>query len=42
LESVSKHPLGRERRWDKNMKMDHVKTGCENVNWMELAQDYAW
>jgi hypothetical protein len=25
----------------KNINKDHMKTGCKNVKWMELAQDSA-
>jgi hypothetical protein len=32
--------LGRPRcRWDDNIKMDLKEIGCENVNWIYLAQD---
>jgi hypothetical protein len=35
-----KRPLGRSRRgMEDNIKMDTVKTGCEVVDWIHLAQD---
>ena len=35
-----KRPLGRpRRRWVDNIKMDLQKLGCEDVDWIELAQD---
>jgi len=35
----SKRPLGRlRRRWDDNIKMDFQEGGCEDVDWIELAQ----
>jgi hypothetical protein len=35
-----KRPLGRPRwRWMDHIKMDLRETGCDGVDWMELAQD---
>jgi len=35
-----RRPLGRPRhRWKDNIKMDHQETGCEGMDWIELAQD---
>jgi hypothetical protein len=35
-----KIPLGRpRRRWEDNIKMDLQKVGCEDMDWIELAQD---
>jgi len=35
-----RRPLGRlRRRWEDNIKMDLQEVGCENGNWVELAQD---
>jgi hypothetical protein len=27
------------RRWEDNIKMDLQEVGCEDVDWIELAQD---
>ena len=39
-----KRPLGRPRlRWEGNIKMDLQEVGCEDMDWIELAQDrYRW
>ena len=35
-----KVPLGRpRRRWEDNIKMDRQEVGCEDVDWIHLAQD---
>ena len=35
-----KCPLGRpRRRWEDNIKMDLQELGCEDMDWIELAQD---
>ena len=35
-----KRPLGRpRRRWDDNIKMDLQEVGCDDMDWIELAQD---
>ena len=35
-----KRPLGRPRlRWEDNIKMDIQDVGCEDMDWIELAQD---
>jgi hypothetical protein len=35
-----KRPLGRYRhRWEDNIKMDCKERDCEDVDWMQLAQD---
>jgi hypothetical protein len=35
-----KRPIGRpRRRWEDNITMDLQKAGCEDMNWIELAQD---
>ena len=35
-----KRPLGRPWcRWEDNIKMDLQEVGCENMDWIELAQD---
>jgi hypothetical protein len=35
-----KRPLQRPRyEWEDNISMDFRVTGCENVDWMHLAQD---
>jgi len=35
-----KTPLGRSRhRWEDNIKMDLQEVGCEDMDWIELAQD---
>jgi hypothetical protein len=35
-----KRALGRpRRRWVDNIRMDPQKVGCEDVDWIELAQD---
>jgi hypothetical protein len=37
---VRKRPLGRPvRRWEDNIKMDIKEIGCENVDWIYLAED---
>jgi len=35
-----KRPLGRpRRRWEDNIKMDLQEVGCEDMDWIDLAQD---
>ena len=35
-----KIPLARPRcRWEDNIKMDFQEVGCEDMDWIELAQD---
>jgi hypothetical protein len=35
-----KRPLGRpRRRWENNIKMDLQKVGCEDIDWIDLAQN---
>jgi hypothetical protein len=35
-----KRPLGRPgRRWEDNIKMDLQEVGCEDMDWIKLAQD---
>jgi len=35
-----KRPLGRPRhRWVDNIRMDLQEVGCENTDWIRLAQD---
>jgi hypothetical protein len=35
-----KGPLGRpKRRWVNNIKMDIRKTGCNGVDWIDMAQE---
>jgi len=35
-----KRPVGRPRhRWEDNIKMDLQEVGCEDMVWIELAQD---
>jgi hypothetical protein len=35
-----KRPLGRpRRRWEDNIKVDFPEVGCEDIYWIELAQD---
>ena len=35
-----KRPLGRHRRrWEDNIKVDLQEVGCEDMDWMDLAQD---
>ena len=35
-----KRPLGRPRlRWEDNIKVDLQEVGCEDMDWIELAQD---
>jgi hypothetical protein len=35
-----KRPLGRpRRRWKDNMNVDLQEVGCEDMDWIELAQD---
>jgi hypothetical protein len=35
-----KTPLGRSRRrWEDDVEMDFIETGCEGVDWIQLAQD---
>jgi hypothetical protein len=37
---LAKQPLGRpRRRWEDNVKMDHMEIGFEDGKCMELAQD---
>ena len=36
----TKRPLGRpRRRWEDNIKMDLQEVGCEDVDWIDVAQD---
>jgi hypothetical protein len=37
-----KRPLGRPMQMGKNIKMDLREMGCENVDWIHLAQDRDW
>jgi hypothetical protein len=38
--SEGKRPLGRRRRrWEDNIRMDLRELGCEDVDWIHLAQD---
>jgi hypothetical protein len=40
IKSEGKRPLGSPRRkWEVNFKMDLRETGCEDVDWIHLAQD---
>jgi hypothetical protein len=35
-----KRRLGRpRRRWEDNIKIDLQEVGCENMDWIDLAQD---
>ena len=35
-----KRPLGRPRhRWEDNIKIDLQEVGCEDMDWIQLAQD---
>jgi hypothetical protein len=35
-----KRQLGRpRRRWEDNIKMDHMEIGIDGANWIHLAQD---
>jgi hypothetical protein len=35
-----KSPYGRpRRRWEDGIEMNHQEVGCEDVDWIELAQD---
>jgi hypothetical protein len=35
-----KRPLGRTKsRWEDNIKMDLQEVGCEDIEWIEVAQD---
>jgi hypothetical protein len=35
-----KRPLGKPRgSWEYNIKMDLQEVGCEDMDWIELAQD---
>jgi hypothetical protein len=35
-----KRPLGRHmHRWEDNIKMDLQEVGCQDMDWIELAQD---
>ena len=35
-----KRPLGRpRRRWEDNIKVDLQEVRCENMDWIDLAQD---
>ena len=35
-----KKPLGRSRRrWEDNIKMDLREVGCDNGEWIDLAED---
>jgi hypothetical protein len=35
-----KRPFGRpRRRWEDNIKMDLQEVGCEDMDWIKLAQD---
>ena len=39
--SEDQRPLGRpRRRWVDNIKMDLREVGCEEIDWLELAQDW--
>jgi len=39
-EFLGKRAIGRsKRRWEDNIKMDVMETGCENRRWNELVQD---
>jgi hypothetical protein len=34
-------PLGRpRRRWVDNIKMDHRGMGCDDMDWIDVAQDW--
>jgi len=34
-----KRPLGRpSRRWEDNIKMDLLEVGCEDMDWIDVAQ----
>ena len=36
-----KNPLGRpRRRWDFNIKMNHLEVECGSMDWINLAQDW--
>jgi hypothetical protein len=38
-----KRPLGRPtHRWEDNIKMDLQEVGCENMEWIELADRERW
>jgi hypothetical protein len=38
--SEGTRPLGRpRRRWEVNIKMDHLEVGYGGMDWIELAQD---
>jgi hypothetical protein len=38
--SEEKRPLGRSRhRWEDNIKMELKEIGCENENWILIAQN---
>jgi len=39
-----KRPLGRSRpRWEYNIKMNLQEVECEDIDWIDLAQDrYRW
>jgi 3-oxoacyl-ACP reductase-like protein len=38
--SEERRPFGRPRcRWEVNIKIDLKEIGCEDVNWIYLAQD---
>nr|CAD7433545.1 unnamed protein product [Timema monikensis] len=38
--SIGKRPVGRPvRRWEDNIRMDLEEIGCNEVDWIELAQD---
>jgi hypothetical protein len=38
-EPEGKRPLGRPRRREDNVKMDHQEVGCGGMDWIELAED---
>jgi hypothetical protein len=38
--SEGKRPLGKpRRRWENNIKMDMQEMGCEDTDWIDVAQD---
>jgi hypothetical protein len=37
---MEREPVGRPRlRWGDNVKMDLREIGCDDMNWIDLAQD---
>jgi len=39
-DTLGKEPLGRPKhRWEDNIKMDLQEVGCEDMDWIDLAQD---